>query len=185
MENEILIASGLPRSGTSLLMQIFGSLGFELVIDEGRQADDHNPKGYYEYGPVKALCRDNSFLSDCRGKAIKIVAPLLSCLDAELAYRIVFIERDMQEIMASQYRMLNKTKDAQYDAIMKVFERDLGSIRQKLRQMPRCEVIYVQHRELIRQAGETIRQISSFLGIPDPPEAALNCVDESLYRNRL
>ena len=184
MENEIIVASGLPRAGTSLLMQIIGSLGFEMVTDEKRQADDHNPRGYYEYSPVKALCRDNSFLPECRGKAIKIVAPLLSCLDPELAYRIIFIERDLEEIMASQYRMLNKVRDAHYEAIMKVFENDLIRFRQHLGQLPYCHVLYVQHRGLILNPRNTVMQIGEFLGIPDPPEQTLNCVDSGLYRNR-
>jgi hypothetical protein len=105
---EIIIVSGLPRSGTSLMMQILDAGGIEVVTDNLRVADTDNPRGYYEFEKVKQVKRDKSWLPDTRGKAFKMVSQLLLDLPATERYRIVFMERDFEEMLESQERMLKR-----------------------------------------------------------------------------
>src|SRR5258708_1873402 len=102
---EIIVVSGLPRSGTSLMMQMLDHGGVEVVTDNLRAADTDNPKGYYEFEQVKKIARDTSWLSATRGKSFKMVSQLLYHLPPGEAYRIVFMERDLDEMLLSQEKM--------------------------------------------------------------------------------
>ncbi|OYV85360.1 MAG: sulfotransferase family protein, partial [Planctomycetia bacterium 21-64-5] len=106
MDTEITIVSGLPRSGTSLMMQMLDNGGIQVVTDGSRTADVDNPKGYYEFEKVKAIQRDTSWLAEARGKAVKMVSQLLYHLPGDERYRIIFMERDFDEMLASQEKML-------------------------------------------------------------------------------
>src|SRR5947209_5003034 len=106
MAPEIIVVSGLPRSGTSLMMQMLANGGVEVVTDGVRAADADNPRGYYEFEPVKAIRRDASWLPATRGKAFKMVSQLLYHLPPGEAYRILFMERDLEETLLSQEKML-------------------------------------------------------------------------------
>src|ERR1700676_4693559 len=108
MDQGIVIVSGLPRSGTSLMMQMLENGGVAVVTDGIRSADTDNPRGYYEFEPVKTIRRDASWLPAMRGKALKIVSPLLYDLPPSETYRIVFMERDLEETLLSQERMLTR-----------------------------------------------------------------------------
>src|SRR6516162_8939972 len=108
MDSEITIVSGLPRSGTSLMMQMLDYGGMEVVTDNIRTADTDNPKGYYEYEIVKKIKQDISWLPATRGKAFKMVSQLLYDLPANETYRIIFMERDMDETLLSQEKMLQR-----------------------------------------------------------------------------
>jgi hypothetical protein len=101
----ITIVSGLPRSGTSMMMQMLEAAGLEIASDALRAADADNPRGYYELEAVKRIRDDDSFLGECVGRVVKIVAPLLPSLPEEYDYRIVFMERDLAEVLASQREM--------------------------------------------------------------------------------
>jgi hypothetical protein len=102
----VIVVTGLPRSGTSLVMQMLAAGGVEVLSDELRQADQDNPRGYLEYQPVKNLLKDSRWLFEARGKAIKIVAPLLVALPSGLACRVILCERDLDEVLDSQERLL-------------------------------------------------------------------------------
>ena len=104
----VTVVSGLPRSGTSMMMKMLDQAGLELVTDRLRQADEDNPKGYFEYEPVKQLARsaDRTWLDDARGKGVKIISTLLRELPAHYNYKVVFMRRDLSEILASQAKML-------------------------------------------------------------------------------
>ena len=108
MDSEIVIVSGLPRSGTSLMMQMLSSGGLEVVTDNVRTADVDNPRGYYELEKVKRVKADASWLPDVRGKVFKMVSQLLYDLPPTQCYRVIFMERDLDEILASQERMLER-----------------------------------------------------------------------------
>ena len=105
---EIVIVSGLPRSGTSLMMQMLSSGGLPVMTDDARPADVDNPRGYFELERVKAIRKDSSWLPQARGKALKMVSLLLYDLPADERYRILFMERDMEEVLASQRKMLDR-----------------------------------------------------------------------------
>src|SRR5450755_3042034 len=106
MSQDVLIVSGLPRSGTSLMMQMLENGGVEVVTDRIRSADTDNPKGYYEFEQVKTIKRDTSWLPAIRGKAVKMVSQLLYDLPSCESYRIIFMERDLDETLLSQEKML-------------------------------------------------------------------------------
>src|SRR6516165_1289807 len=108
MISEIVIVSGLPRSGTSLMMQMLDHGGVPVVTDHIRSADTDNPKGYYEFEQVKTIKRDTSWLPATRGKAFKMVSQLLYDLPPGETYRIIFMERDLDEVLLSQEKMLTR-----------------------------------------------------------------------------
>ena len=108
MDSEIIIVSGLPRSGTSLMMQMLSHGGLEVLTDNVRTADVDNPRGYYELEQAKRVRADASWLPDARGKVVKMVSQLLYDLPPTERYRIIFMERDLEEMLASQERMLER-----------------------------------------------------------------------------
>src|ERR1700730_19121643 len=108
MESDVIIVSDLPRSGTSLMMQMLENGGVEVVTDNIRTADTDNPKGYYEFEKVKKIKEDASWLPATRGKAFKMVSQLLYDLPVGEKYRIIFMERDLDEVLASQEKMLER-----------------------------------------------------------------------------
>ena len=105
-QEEIIVVSGLPRSGTSMMMQMLAAAGLEIYTDNERKPDENNPKGYLEADAVKGLATDNAWIKDCRGKVIKVVAPVVPYLPQQERYRVVFMQRDIKEIVSSQNRML-------------------------------------------------------------------------------
>src|SRR5437660_12828449 len=108
MDSEIIIVSGLPRSGTSLMMQMLENGGVPVVTDHIRTADTDNPRGYYEFEQVKKIKQDASWLPATRGKAVKMVSQLLYDLPTSERYKIIFMERDLDEVLASQEKMLER-----------------------------------------------------------------------------
>ena len=100
------IVTGIPRSGTSLMMSILGAAGLPLLIDDERPADLSNPRGYFEYAPVKRGAADLSWLEEARGRVVKIIHALLPELPRDRTYRVVLMERPIAEVVASQDRML-------------------------------------------------------------------------------
>src|SRR5438067_12425110 len=108
MDSEIIIVSGLPRSGTSLMMQMLQRGGVEIVTDDVRTADVDNPRGYYELEKVKKIKQDASWLPQARGKAFKMVSQLLYDLPGGETYRIIFMQRNLDEVLLSQDKMLER-----------------------------------------------------------------------------
>src|SRR5215470_10675139 len=106
IEDTVTVVSGLPRSGTSMMMNILTAGGIQALTDGQRSADESNPKGYFELEKVKHLGRDSSFLSDAVGKAVKIVSPLLKHLSPQYSYKVIFMERNIEEVLASQRKMM-------------------------------------------------------------------------------
>ena len=102
MDNVITIVSGLPRSGTSMMMQILESGGMKVITDNIRKADEDNPHGYYEYERVKKIKDDTGWLKETRGKAFKMISLLLYDLPSNENYKVIFMKRKMSEILASQ-----------------------------------------------------------------------------------
>src|SRR5690349_20802881 len=131
MAPEIIVVSGLPRSGTSLMMQMLDHGGIPTVTDNIRTADTDNPKGYYEFEQVKKLKEDASWLPATRGKAVKMVSQLLYDLPAHENYRIIFMERDFDEMIRSQEKMLARLNrpSAPADEIKAAFARHLDRLR--------------------------------------------------------
>jgi hypothetical protein len=186
MENAIVIVSGLPRSGTSLMMQMLESGGMPLVSDDLRPADVDNPRGYYELERVRRLRTDASWLGETRGKVIKVISQLLYELPATEKYQIVFMERDLGEILASQEKMLVRLgrSAAPREEIQQSYTRHLAKLHAWLEQQSHLAVLRVSYNELLQQPAPAAQRVSEFLGRELNLANMVRCVDPALYRNR-
>ncbi|HFA52117.1 MAG TPA: tetratricopeptide repeat protein [Bacteroidetes bacterium] len=185
----ITVVSGLPRSGTSMAMQMLEKGGMEIFTDKERQADNSNPRGYYEHEAVKTLARNRKWLGEAVGKAVKVIANLLPHLPPRYRYRVIFMERDLHEVLASQRKMLNrmgkKTKDEVYPLrLIQEYERQLKKTKQWASRQPNVEILFVQHRATIEQPFEQALRINGFLEHELLPELMVQAVDSSLYREK-
>ena len=187
-ETIITIVSGLPRSGTSLMMSLLGSGGMPLLVDNIRQANEDNPKGYFELERVKKLQEDQSWLPSAQGKAVKIISVLLMKLPADYQYKIIFMRRAMQEILASQRQMLirrGQATDTVNDAAIALsFERHLQHVERWLAQQVNMRVLYVDYAALIQFPVDGVRTINLFMGGALDAQKMLAVVDPNLYRQR-
>lgn len=186
--NYVIIVSGLPRSGTSMMMKALDAGGIETIVDDIRKADDDNPKGYYEFEPVKKTKEDTSWLKQAAGKAVKMVYRLLYDLPAGYEYRVIFMRRDLKEVIASQNKMLTrsgkKSDDSANEKIAALFEKELAKCEKWLAQQPNFKTLYVNHRDMIKDASTQARRINDFLDGDLDEQAIAVTVDPALYRNR-
>jgi hypothetical protein len=183
----ITVVSGLPRSGTSLVMQMLAAGGHPVLSDERRQADDDNPKGYLEFDKVRALERDASWLAEADGKAVKIISFLLPKLPAGFDYRIIFLRRDLDEVIRSQEKMLERRKQPPGPpaAVMKShFERHLKTVDDWLVKQSNLQVLNWDYADLIRDPKAGTAAITRFLDCKLDLEKMAQAVDPSLYRQR-
>ena len=185
----IVVVSGLPRSGTSMLMRMLAAGGVPLVTDGERAGDEDNPLGYFEFEQVKALGgeSDGRWLRESRGKAVKVISFLLEKLPRGHDYRVVFLNRDPQEVLASQKKMLarrGETSATSDERMTELFEEHLGKVRRLLRDDSRFETLEVSYTEVIADPDGQARRIARFVGVPVDPAAMASAVDPSLYRNR-
>jgi hypothetical protein len=186
MTAEIIIVSGLPRSGTSMMMQILDASGVEVVTDNLRTADTDNPRGYYEYEKVKQVKRDASWLPGIRGKAVKMVSQLLLDLPPTERYRVVFMERDFAEMLDSQERMLRRLgrETAPRDAIIPAYTAHLERVHQWLQRQAHIAVLRVGYKALVERPEAEVIRLNGFLGDRLDVPRAVGAIDPSLYRNR-
>jgi hypothetical protein len=184
--SEIVIVSGLPRSGTSLMMQMLDQGGVEVVTDAIRAADTDNPRGYYEFELVKKIKHDASWLPGTRGKAFKMVSQLLYDLPASERYRIVFMERDMDEMLLSQEKMLQRLKrpSAPRDEVKRAFLLHLDRLHDWLGRQANMAVLRVSYNGLVERTEAEAQRVSAFLGGRVDVTRMTAAVDPALYRNR-
>jgi len=186
----IIVVSGLPRSGTSMVMKMLEAGGAEIASDGMRNADEDNPKGYYELERVKTLDKemDKSWLRELRGRAVKIISYFLRYLPDSNYYKVIFIDRNLEEVIASQNKMLQnrqKNHDAGEDeCIIKNFESHLWKVKNTILAKPWFEPLYLNHRNVLTNPREDARKISRFLGTRLDEERMSGIVDPKLYRNR-
>ncbi len=184
----VIVVSGLPRSGTSLMMQMLEAGGVPIATDGLRTPDADNPRGYYELERVKALHQDSSWLAGCRGQAVKIISMLLPALPPEQEYRIIFMERGLPEILASQRKMLQRrgeVADGANDAELAAsYERHLAAIKRDLAGQRNCRTLYISYESLVIAAQEAAFRISQFLDREMDLKRMARSVDATLYRNR-
>jgi len=186
----IIVVSGLPRSGTSMMMKMLDACKMPLLIDNIRKPDEDNPKGYYEFEKVKDLEKDNTWLDLARGKVVKIVSPILQYLsmDKKFRYRIIFMLRSIDEILASQKKMavrLQKKEDNIDDNILRQnYSVHLEEVKKWMGQQENIEVLYVNYSDAIDDPVAVAENIGSFLGMKLNMQDMTKVVDSSLYRNR-
>ena len=183
-ENQVTIVSGLPRSGTSLMMQMLDKGGVDILQDQLREADISNPKGYYEYKPVMSLYKDNTWLSKGQDKAVKVVAPLLKYLDSTLRYKIIFMRRDLNEIIQSQQKMIGKSEQEFPVTLYNKYQKLLANVTLWDKSEPGVEILYVNYTDVLENPASELARIEKFLGVGVNKQEMINCVDVSLYRNR-
>lgn len=185
---EIGIVSGLPRSGTSMMMRMLESGGMPIVTDGLREADVDNPMGYYEFEKVKQIKEDSTWVPETRGKVFKMVSLLLYHLPANERYRIVLMRRDTDEILASERKMLERLgKDADHasdDRMADIFGKHLGHLEGWLVAQNHMEVHQVSYNEVLQQPESVLQGVSEFMGGTLDVEKMAAVVDRSLYRNR-
>ena len=185
----VVIVSGLPRSGTSMMMKMLEAGGLPVMQDGERVADVDNPKGYYEYERVKDLEKekDKSYIREGRGKVLKVISFLLKELPDDNDYRIVFMRRDLGEVLASQNKMLkhrgeeNKTEDSKMEDI---YFSHLASVRILSRKKANWKFLEVRYDETVKNGAATAKILNEFLGGKLDEGKMVEAVDAELYRNR-
>jgi hypothetical protein len=184
----VTVVSGLPRSGTSLMMQMLHAGGLPVLSDGLRAADENNLRGYFEYEPVKRLRSDRSWLPQARGQAVKIIHLLLRelLLGGSLQYRIVFMQRPLDEVLASQQAMLQREGKAGADAavLKKAFETQLAQLDGWLAAQAGIRVLRMPYHRVVQEPQAVAEELNRFLGLQLDTAAMVQAVDPALHRQR-
>jgi hypothetical protein len=184
----ITIVSGLPRSGTSLMMQMLAAGGIPILSDGGRRADVDNPRGYLEWERIKQLPKDPSCIAEAEGKAVKVISKLLLSLPPAHEYRVIFMQRPLPEVMASQDEMLRRRGNfdpgEDNSAVTRAFQDHLSDVYAWLNANPNVKVSRVQYHGVLREPREVAESVAKFLEVPLDVEAMAKQVDGTLYRQR-
>ena len=187
----IIIVSGLPRSGTSMMMKMLEAGGLEPLTDGQRTADEDNPKGYYEFERVKTLDKpgDKNWLGEHKGRVVKIISFLLKDLPPNLNYRVIFMRRDIQEILASQNKMLERRGEtgsagADDQKMAKNYEAHLRKTDYLMRTLPNFKALHLDYKEALESPADAARKIREFLGRNLDLQKMSGVADRQLYRNR-
>jgi LPS sulfotransferase NodH len=184
----IIVVSGLPRSGTSMMMKMLAEGGLEVLTDSIRSADEDNPNGYFELEVVKQLAEgQKDWLANADHKLVKVISALLEHLPAENHYKVLFMERQIPEILASQRKMLARRNETSSisDAEMEAqFREHLKAIKYWLARQPNMDVMYVDYNRMMANPDELCPKIVDFLGLPLDAEKMRSVPNEKLYRNR-
>lgn len=188
MPKPITIVSGLPRSGTSLMMQMLVAGGLPALTDNLREPDEDNPRGYFEFEPVKAVRENQDWLSGAGGKVVKMVYRLLYDLPDGYQYRVVFMRRDLDEVVASQEEMLRRNGKASDDVdpaqLAQIYRRQLQDVTAWLSERPNFRVLDIHYQEVLREPERVVAELNEFLGGHLNTAAMLEVPDQTLYRQR-
>jgi hypothetical protein len=184
----ITVVSGLPRSGTSLMMQMIVAGGIAPLTDGLRSADENNLRGYLEWESAKSLPQDPSAIAAGEGKVVKVISALLRSLPGAFEYRVVFMRRPLEEVITSQNRMLERlgreVAPVPQGSVVAAFTNHLQEIKKWLSQQPNMSVLYVDYPAVVQQPRVEAEHIAEFLGQPLKLEAMVAQVEKSLYRER-
>ena len=189
----ITIVSGLPRSGTSLMMQMLDAGGMAVLSDGERKADTDNPKGYLEWERIKQLPKDPSLIAEAEGKVVKVISQLVLSLPPGHEYRIVFMQRPLPEVVKSQDEMLRRrgnadsiasSTEATY-AIEEAFQKHLLEMNKWVAGQENIRMLRVHYHRVLREPKPVAEEVAAFVQFPLDIEAMVKQVDGSLYRNRM
>ena len=184
----VIVVAGLPRSGTSMMMQMLSAAGVQVYTDESRLPDESNPRGYYEHGDATRLHQDTSWLPDARGKAVKIVAHLLPFLPDGGEYRVILMHRDLDCVAASQVAMLERLgriNGLSGEPLGRALTHQMVRVQTWLQRHPETAVLHVNYAETVANPAATAAFLAKFLGSPFDEPAAASAVDHSLHRQNL
>ncbi|HEX03955.1 MAG TPA: hypothetical protein ENH10_02215 [Bacteroidetes bacterium] len=187
-KESMVIVSGLPRSGTSLVMQMLQAGGMSLLVDERRVADVHNPRGYFEYDPVKRIKQDISWLPLAQGKAVKIVVPLVNVVAMlEVNATVLLIRREMSAVMLSQKRMAEaggvSVSDEDQTRLRLVFERELVEIRSLIEANPLQQLIELRFEDVLQNPLSEANRLAIQIPMYLDAAAMASAVDTGLNRS--
>lgn len=184
----ITVVSGLPRSGTSMMMKMLEAGGKQVLTDNLRTADEDNLKGYYEDERVKAIHEDNAWIGEAEGQVVKVISYLLKYLPEGHEYRIIFMERKISEVLASQKKMMQRrgepTDDVPDEVMTGIFQKHLDETYAWLSNQPSMQVIYISYNDSLNEPENSAESVNSFLGGGMDIEKMMQVVDPSLYRQR-
>jgi tetratricopeptide (TPR) repeat protein len=186
----IVVVSGLPRSGTSMMMQMLAAGGLPVLTDNVRQADESNPRGYYELEQAKQVGKSADWLKDASGKAVKIIAQLLPHLPPDRPYRILFMDRPLGEITASQSAMLARLgrqgatlSDKQ---LADTYRKQIAAVRRVLAAYPdRVSVLSINYHVALADPAVIAKRVNAFLGGHLNEAAMVAAVEPSLRHQRV
>ncbi|MGI9629041.1 MAG: sulfotransferase domain-containing protein [Longimicrobiales bacterium] len=186
----VTVVSGLPRSGTSMMMRVVEAAAVPVLADEIRGADSDNPKGYFEFERVKRLRDgDATWVEGADGMVVKVISALLEFLPPSSRYKVLFVIRDLDEVMASQRRMLENREEAgavvDEEELRGLYEAHLTHIRRWLNAQPNFEVLYIDHRRMVTSPEVEVGKVAGFLDSEDRLADMVAAVDPTLYRQRV
>ncbi len=187
LEASLVVVSGLPRSGTSMMMQMLAAGGLDLVADAQRVPDADNPRGYFELEAVKRLhLGEHAWCESALGKAVKVVAPLLPALPRAYPLRILFMDRALSEVVASQQAMLKRQgkRPGAAETLAHTYSRQLDGLAALLDAHPRARLLRVSHRDTLADPLKTAIRVAGFLGGGLDVEAMARAVAPDLHRQR-
>jgi hypothetical protein len=188
LSEEVVVVSGLPRTGTSMMMRMLEAGGLPVLADNLRVQDEDNPRGYYEFEPVKKTKEDSSWLDGAKGRVVKMVYRLLYDLPVGHKYRVVFMERALEEVIASQNIMLKRNDqnlpEGDDQQTIKLFESELSRCFEWLETRKDFEVLTVNYNRLMTNPQDSIEEIDQFMKNCLDAEAMAAAVEPALYRNR-
>jgi hypothetical protein len=185
----VIVVSGLPRSGTSMMMKMLEAGGQPILTDNLREADANNPNGYYEFERVKQLSDgDYDWISEAGGKVVKIVTGLVMNLPSDFKYKIIFMQRAMKEVLSSQKKMLGRLgqqEDKVEDEKMKkIYQEHLKQVNAWIAKQPNIEVLYVNYNTMLGDPLNSLQKVNHFLGGAMDVSAMAGVVNKNLYRER-
>lgn len=185
----ITVVSGLPRSGTSLMMQMVVAGGVPALTDGLRTADANNPKGYFEWEPAKALKDRPEAMAAGEGKVVKIISALLPLLPAQHEYRVLFMLRPLEEVVSSQNKMLERmgrpVPPTPQALVFRAFDKHLGEVKAWLRSQKNIATLQVDHAAVLADARTESGRVADFLGLPLKLEQMAAQVERSLHREKI
>jgi len=188
LRDPVVVVSGLPRSGTSMMMQMLGEGGVDLFTDQERKADESNPMGYLEHEAAKRLARDARWVKNAKNKAVKIIANLLFYLPASNNYKVIFMLRHIDEVINSQQQMLirnNKKGAKNYPTdLVESYRRTLEKARNWAKGRHYVDILYVNYRDVIEDPRKEASRVVEFLGRDIQVESMMAAVDKKLYRTK-
>lgn len=188
-EKTIYVVSGLPRSGTSMMMKMLEAGGLKALTDNIRAADDDNLQGYFEFERVKAMKDgDTAWVAEAHGRVVKVISALLEHLPSAHRYKVIFMEREMMEILASQRKMLERRgkpgNPAEDGKFAELYGRHLEKVKTWLAGQGNMDVLYVRYNEMVKEPHKLADEVAKFLGVPMDVKAMGAVPQEQYYRQR-
>ncbi len=188
---QVTVVSGLPRSGTSMMMQMLQAAGLDLYTDNKRNADENNPKGYYEHEIVKSIKSEKKWLIDAEGKVVKIVSNHLKDLPANRKYKVIFMDRDIHEVLASQLTMLKKLGKRKKDnstfplQVLQSLKTNRKETIAWAKAQLNIDILVVEYSKILEEPFIQAMRIIDFLEESLVPEKMIKPITPSLYREKI